>query len=100
MQVLAPGRDELVPGGQFKHPDKESAPVALLKVAGGHGLQTDDEAAASVSLKLPDGHLAQLSAPGIELKVPLAHGKQLTEPPDSTCEYPGSHKMGGKLTPL
>jgi len=32
--------------------------------------------------------------------VPLGHAAQLTALPVVDCEYPGSQRMGGKMTPL
>jgi hypothetical protein len=73
----------------------------LLNVAGGHGVQDVMEAAATVSLYVPDGQFLHCLEPGVSLNVPLAHGAQMTaSPPKEVCKYPGSHRIGGNTTPL
>jgi hypothetical protein len=90
-----------VPAGHALQADTSETPDMLLNVAGGHGVQDVMEAAATVSLYVPDGQFLHSLEPGVSLNVPLAHGAQLTELPSTEdCKYPGSHRIGGNATPL
>jgi hypothetical protein len=101
VQATAPSTDELVPAGHALQAVTSETPDMLLNVAGGHGVQDAIEAAATVSLYVPDGQFLHCLEPGVSLNVPLAHGAQMTaSPPKEVCKYPGSHRIGGNTTPL
>ena len=64
---MAPGAEELVPGGQLLHADTSEAPELLLKVAGGQAVQAAREAAAVELPYVPEGHGTHCAAPGVSL---------------------------------
>jgi len=47
------------------HAEASLAPVVLLNVAFGQGMQADSESAASTGLNVPDSHNRHSEAPGV-----------------------------------